>query len=336
MRTFNVEILQIRASSFHIGLRMGRLIQNRPIIRMYESISAPSIDIPNMRSVFSALAPHLLEELEGLAQGLDISTIKAATLFSGYEVPKTEAMGCSSILTKEFYMRNYDFSPNLYDGIFSLIQPEKGYASAGYNLQLIGRHDGVNQEGLVIGLHFVSNTGYTKGLSPWTSIRMVLDSCTSVEDAVIMLKEIPHAACYNFSIGDRQGNQAIVEASPEKVIVRRGDSILTCVNHFQADSLKSKNRRNIKGSVERNNQLLLLEGKNLTQDEMFHYFKDKNSPIFLLDYDNLLGTLHTFSYSYQNSRLLTTIAHSNEILDMNFQNWVNGKDINISKLNGWY
>lgn len=336
MRKFHVEILQIRGSSFQIGLRMGRLIQDRPIVKVYESLTARKIDIQNMRSMFLDFAPHLLEELEGLAHGLDISTIKAAALFSGYDVPKTEAMGCSSILTKGFYVRNYDFSPNLYDGIFSLIQPKKGYASAGYNLQIIGRHDGVNQEGLVTGLHFVSNTGYKKGLSPWTSIRMVLDSCSSVEDAVAMLKKIPHAACYNFSIGDKRGNQAIVEASPEKVIVRRGQSFLTCVNHFQDDFLKSNNRMNIKASIERNKKLQKLKEKNLSQDEMFQYFKDKDSPVFLHDYDNLLGTLHTFSYSYQNSRLLTTIAQSNEILDIDFQHWVNGEDINISKLYGWY
>lgn len=336
MKKFDVKILQIRDSSFKIGLKIGRFIRNDPIVQIYESITNPQIDFQSMKSIYSTFAPHLLEELEGFAQGLEISTMKAASLFSGYEVPKLDVMGCSSILTKDFYVRNYDFSPKLYDRIFSLIQPKKGFASAGYNLQIIGRHDGVNQEGLVIGLHFVNNSGYTKGLSPWTSIRMVLDSCSSLEDAVTMLKEIPHAACYNFSVGDKQGNSAIVESSPDKVSVRRGQSFLTCVNHFQEDCLKSKNRMNIEGSIERNKQLLEFKGRNLTQDEMFQYFKDKNSPVFLLDYDNLLGTLHTFSFSYQNSRLLTTIAQSNEKLDINFQNWVNGEDINISKLNGRY
>ncbi|RUU69994.1 carcinine hydrolase/isopenicillin-N N-acyltransferase family protein, partial [Mesorhizobium sp. M7A.F.Ca.MR.362.00.0.0] len=77
------------------------------------------------------------------------------------------------------YTRNYDFSPLLYDGIFSMIQTNSQYASAGYNLQLLGRHDGVNEKGLVIGLHFVSNEGYRKGVSPWVSCRIVLDNCST-------------------------------------------------------------------------------------------------------------------------------------------------------------
>src|SRR5699024_11246032 len=81
---------------------------------------------------------------------------KAAALFSGYDMPKAEALGCSAMMTKKYYVRNYDFSPDLYDGLFSLIQPDTSFATAGYNLQILGRHDGVNQEGLVAGLHFRS------------------------------------------------------------------------------------------------------------------------------------------------------------------------------------
>ncbi|MFD3448933.1 C45 family autoproteolytic acyltransferase/hydrolase [Microbacteriaceae bacterium 4G12] len=128
---------------------------------------------------------------------------------------------------------------------FSLLQPENTFASAGYNLQVIGQHDGVNSQGLVLGLHFVSNNDYTKGLSAWTSIRMILDTCSILEDAIHMLQEIPHSPCYNFSIGDGRGNIAVVEASPEKVMARRGESLLSCVNHFQIKDLETKNRTSI-------------------------------------------------------------------------------------------
>ena len=232
MSDFNVDIIQIRDSSFNIGKKIGNYIQNRPILKTLEMITKPEIDYINMMTVFTYFTPHLIDELEGLAEGLKLPFNKTAALFSGYDVPKTEAMGCSAIVTKDHYTRNYDFSPVLYDGCFSLLQPEKAISTAGYNLQAIGRHDGVNEHGLVLGLHFVSNNEYTKGLSAWTSVRMILDTCTNLEDAIHMLKEIPHAACYNFSIGDRAGNIAAVEASPDKVIVRRDELLLTCVNHF--------------------------------------------------------------------------------------------------------
>nr|WP_258871340.1 C45 family peptidase [Halobacillus trueperi] len=120
------------------------------------------------------------------------------------------------------------------------------------NLQCLGRHDGVNQDGLVMGLHFVSHEGYRKGVSPWLAVRMVLDRCSSVDEAVGMLREIPHAACYNFSMGDRHGKIAVVEAAPRNVMVREDGTFLTCVNHFQEECLGKENRSGIQGSLNRN------------------------------------------------------------------------------------
>lgn len=334
MSNFEVFVLQMRDSSFNIGFNMSRYIQNSPILKTLEMITKPEIDYKNMKAIYSTFSPHLLDELDGLSEGLRITPNKAAALFSGYDVPKVAAMGCSAIITKDYYVRNYDFSPAFYDGYFSLLQPENVFASAGYNLQIIGRHDGVNSHGLVVGLHFVSNHDYTIGLSPWITIRMILDTCVSLDDAVHMLKEIPHSACYNFSLGDGEGNIAVVEASPDKVIVRRDQTLLSCVNHFQDSELIRKNRPSIEGSLKRNNYLQSFHHCNVTQSEMFYNFTNKNSPVFFTDYDNLFGTLHTFSYSFQDERILTTIAQSNKILDVNFKDWVEGNDIAHNRLTG--
>ncbi|MEI2664262.1 C45 family peptidase [Rossellomorea sp. LJF3] len=335
MQDFKLLIFQMRGSSYDIGVETGERMKATSILQMLGSITKQEIDLPEMKSIYSSFAPHLLEELEGLAKGFGISSHKAAALCSGYDVPKTEAMGCSSLLTNDYYVRNYDFSPDLYDGVFSLVQPKQAFASAGYNLQLLGRHDGVNEHGLVAGLHFVSHDGYRKGVSPWAGIRMVLDTCSSLEEAVALLKEIPHSACYNFSIGDRNGKMAEVEASPDKVMVRYGESSLSCVNHFQDEQMISKNRPFIEGSLERNEHLLSLNEKQLSHRQLFHHFKDKDSPIFFTDYENLFGTLHTFSYSYHDSGILTTIAGSKEVLDVNFRDWVKGDDIHRKNLSGY-
>src|SRR5690625_3962216 len=163
MQAFTVDILQIRESSYNIGLKLGEALRKKPILEILSSITREKIDYQPMKAIFSSLAPHLLDELEGLAEELNMTTEEAAALFSGYDVPKTEAMGCSALMTKDYYVRNYDFSPTLYDRIFSLVQSDEAYATAGYNLQVLGRHDGVNEKGLVAGLHFVSNHDYTKG-----------------------------------------------------------------------------------------------------------------------------------------------------------------------------
>lgn len=334
---FEVEILQIRDSSYQTGYRTGKSIRNKAIVKSLKLITKPEIDIRQMKRIYNTFAPHLLEELEGLADSFKMSFSKAACLFSGYDVLKTEAMGCSAEITKDYYVRNYDFGPELYDGIFSMVQPEGTFASAGYNLQAIGRHDGVNEHGLTIGLHFVSNEDYTVGLSPWISIRMILDTCKTTDDAIQLLKELPHSACYNFSIGDHYGNIAVVEVTPSNVLVRKEDELLSCVNHFQMEELKEKNRpirSIIEGSLKRNDYLQKLRKSKLSYQEMFHHFADVQSPLFFNQYKELFGTLHTFSYSYKEQRILTSVARSNKSLDVNFKKWLSGQDIKDQFLYG--
>jgi predicted choloylglycine hydrolase len=334
MSEFSVDVIQLRDTSFNIGLKLGTHLHNTPQLHVFESTTRPEIDFTNLKSIFTTFAPHLQEELEGLAHGLEISTEKSAALFSGYDLPKTETMGCTALITKKYYVRNYDFTPDLYDGMFSLIQPDGVFASAGYNLQVVGRHDGVNEKGVVAGLHFVSNEGYSKGISPWTAVRMVLDKCSSVDDAIHMLKELPHSACYNFSLGDKKGSMAVVEASPGKVAVRLGESLLSCVNHFQDPALTDKNRSSIDCSVKRNSYLQEMGAGNFTHFDVFNDFKRKQSPLFFTDYEELFGTLHTFSYSFQNSRIMTAIAQSDQVLDIDFEEWVNGRDLKEQVLRG--
>ncbi|GAQ16286.1 peptidase C45 [Oceanobacillus picturae] len=335
MGSFTVDVLQVRNSSYQIGRDLGEFYRNRPILNTYDSITKSAIDEESMKSVYTALAPHLLEELKGIADGLNISFRKAAAMFSGYDVPKTKEMGCSAILTKEYYVRNYDFSSEFYDRLFTLSQPKEALATAGYNLLLLGRHDGVNQEGLVAGLHFVSNQSYTKGISAWVAVRMVLDTCSTVDEATQLLKEIPHAACYNISIGDRFGDFAEVEISPDSVMVRRGEKMLSCVNHFQEQTMRRKNRDIITGSVQRDVFLHGLEADLMTHEAMFNLFKDPTSPLFFIDYQNLFGTLHTFSYSYKKAKILTTIAKSEGVLEIDLKEWVKGVNLDVQKMNGF-
>jgi predicted choloylglycine hydrolase len=334
MSDFNVKILQTRGSSFDIGLKIGKFFKDTPMIKSLETITKPEIDYISMKSIFSALSPHLLEELEGISEGVGVPFNKAAALFSGYDLPRVAAMGCSALMTNEYYVRNYDFSPFLYDGLFSLIQPYNANASAGYNLQGIGRHDGVNEHGLAVGLHFVSNLDHTKGLSAWTSIRMILDSCSSVNEAISMLQELPHSACYNFSMGDKKGGLAVVETSPKGVISREQSGLLTCTNHFQQEDHMHKNRQAIEGSIGRNQYLQGIQAAELTQAQLVYKFSAKDSPLFFRDYNNLFGTLHTFSYSFNEGKIVTTVAQSEQFLEIVFQDWVDGNDITEEQMDG--
>lgn len=332
MPEYTVHILQLREDNYHNGLRLGRRLRNQPILKAFEAVTKPEIDTEQMKSIYNEFAPQLLSELEGLAEGLEMSFSKAAALLGGYDVPRIAAMGCSAMITGSYYVRNYDFTPAFYDGYFTAAQADQGLATAGYNLQAIGRHDGVNEKGLAAGLHFVSFDGHETGLSSWVGVRMVLESCGTVEEASYMLRHIPHAACYNYSIGDARGNMAVVEASPGQVITRAGgEAAIACVNHYEA--LTGKNRPSIEHSLRRKRYIDSLDAEQLTQTEAFGLFKDRKSPIFFTDYDDLFGTLHTFSYSFEEGRVMTSLAQG-DMLDFSFRDWVEGKDLQEAILTG--
>lgn len=332
MPDYTVHILQLREDNYHNGFKLGRSLRNQSILKAFEAVTKPEIDTEQLKSIYNEFAPQLLSELEGLAEGLEMPFSKAAALLGGYDVPKIAAMGCSAMITASYYVRNYDFTPAFYDGYFTVAQADQGLASAGYNLQAIGRHDGVNEQGLAAGLHFVSFDGYRTGLSSWVGVRMILESCSTVEEATYMLRHIPHAACYNFSVGDARGNTAVVEASPDQVITRTGgEAAIACVNHYEA--LTGKNRPSIEHSLRRKRYIDSLDAEQLTQTEAFGLFKDRKSPLFFTDYGDLFGTLHTFSYTFEEGRVMTSLAQG-RVLDFSFRDWVEGKDLQEATLTG--
>ncbi|RYI27555.1 peptidase C45 [Bacillus infantis] len=331
---FKTDILQLRKGPYENGAALGRHLSGKPIVTVFKSITKAAINIEKMEGILKAYSPHLLDELKGIADGLEIPYHKAAALFSGYDVPKVAAMGCTAVMTKDFYVRNYDFSPEFYDGIFTLSENLPALASAGYNLQAIGRHDGVNEKGLAAGLHFVSHDGYQEGLSAWTSVRMVLDTCATVREAAELLKEIPHAACYNFSLADSFGNQGAVEASPDKVLIRQGPEVFhSCVNHFRSEEMAGKNREHIDGSIKRTGYLDLIGSKQLSFQQTFDLLRDSESPLFFTDYEDLFGTLHTFGYSFQDSQIVTSLCQGDP-LRINLKKWLAGKDIEQTAMQG--
>lgn len=122
--------------------------------------------------------------------------------------------GCSAVLSGGVYGRNYDFRPRQYQACFALVQVRGTYASIGGSHQLTGRLDGMNERGLAIGLHLVKARPRSPGLTSTLLVRQVLDSCATTAEATALLRSLPHAMQYNYSLLDAGGLAAVVEASP--------------------------------------------------------------------------------------------------------------------------
>lgn len=75
---------------------------------------------------------------------------------------------------------------------------------------------------------------------------MILETCANVEEAIDLLKEIPHRTSFSYVLLDPSGEAFVVEATPRSVIARKSN---ISTNHFEI--LKEENRYQMDESIQR-------------------------------------------------------------------------------------
>jgi predicted choloylglycine hydrolase len=319
-KKLQVEVVELKGAAFQIGLKQGAALKKR------RTADISDADVTAGKKLLDELSPSLLEELAGLASGLGTDLGTAIHIYGGYNL-QMPSMGCTSLANRSFYVRNYDFNDVLYDGRLVLIRPNNGYASIGFSQQVVGRLDGMNEKGLTAGLHLVNEKAEQVGIQGFletTICRLILDQCASVKEAVELIKQVPHQYCYNFSIMDKKGNSAIVEATPDSKVVHY-NSELICTNHFQSGKLKSKNRPSIDVSIRRSKYLDKMDKESLTPISAYHIFNNENSPLFFKHYKEYFGTLHTVVYCQQDLRVILGVGGDCEPYAISFDEWLAGE-----------
>ena len=293
-------------------------------------------DLRKEERAFAKFSPALWAEIRGLADGLGISMERAVLCF-GNNGLRPPIGACSAVVSSGVYGRNYDFKPRYYGARFAVVQASGSYASIASSELLTGRLDGMNERGLIIGLHLVRMSPRYPGLSCVLIVRIILDQCASTAEAVAMLRRLPHAMQYNYSLLDANGVGAVVEAVPGSVAVRTG-AWLACTNHFQSPLLRPLNRRTAHSQF----RLPPLEewaSRGLSAEEMFMTLNRSTSPAFHHGYLRGAGTLHTIVGEPSKKRLLIGIggdaaALEEDMLDVSFDEWLRGKDLPIAHLEG--
>lgn len=340
IRPFRVSIVQCRGTAYEVGRAQARLFAATPKGRAFlrrETTKLPAwFKLSTEERVFGKYAPALWEEINGLADGLGVPLERAAMAF-GNNGLRPPLGACSAIMTAGVYGRNYDFQPRYYGARFALVQAKESHASIGATELLTGRLDGMNEHGLTIGLHLVRMNPRAPGLSCVLIVRAILDQCATTAEAVAMLRRLPHAMRYNYSLLDAGGAAAVVEAHPGSVAVRTGDG-LACTNHFQSPLLRPLNRRSAH-SQQRLPPLEAWAAQRLSAEAMFSVLNRSTSPAFHHGYTRGAGTLHTIVAEPAMRRILIGIggdaaALEEDMLDVNFTQWVDGEDLPVAHLDG--
>lgn len=327
-----VTVFELEGSANELGYIQGKYLDFGPGFERLKLLQQ-AVDAREAAQLLEGFSPSFLDELAGLARGAEVETETAIQLFSGYNVVMPP-MGCSTYSNGAFYVRNYDFSDKLYDARLVFQRPAGGYASVGFSQQVLGRLDGMNEKGLVIGLHFVNNQHKGDGFLATTICRIVLDQCATVEEAVAFIHELPQRYCYNYSILDRDENTAMIEAAPDKQIVHRTRPLI-CTNHFEAQANKNRNKVMTAGSIKRKDVLQNLIS--IEKEEPSHYYKifnNEQSPLFSNHYEAFFGTLHTVVYCPEDLSIIVGVGGDCEPFKYSFEKWMEGRESLPGKIEG--
>jgi len=195
--------------------------------------------------------PQILEEIQGFADACHTSHehLSAFVLNVGAFKPGSS---CSVFATFNgsdvVFGRNYDFYYKFKEHSESyLTRPRDGYCSVGNSDIFVGREDGVNEEGLAIGMTAVMPTRVSPGINFALATRCVLDKCANVEEGVKTLSDAHFLTTNSYLLADREGRMVVVEASPDKVMVRRPEEsnhFIVCTNQFMLpEMIEAENQR---------------------------------------------------------------------------------------------
>ncbi len=109
------------------------------------------------------------------------------------------------------------------------------FAFNGNTTAFIQIEDGMNEKGLVAALTFLYPHLNKPGHNAGMLVRYILEKCDTTAAAIAALKELPRASAQTITLADKQGNVAVVECNPVRMVVRYpkpGECFVATANCF--------------------------------------------------------------------------------------------------------
>ncbi|WP_102027634.1 C45 family autoproteolytic acyltransferase/hydolase [Salirhabdus sp. Marseille-P4669] len=334
MKSIYSNVIQFRGTHYNYGYKQGKELKDSLIIKNREKqwqVRKPrfSIDQAEAKDMITKWSPNLWDELLGLRDGLEWPLEKVLQNFGGYRIEQVRS-GCTVLTGDDYFIRNYDFHPKTYEGRFTLYQPtDGGYATIGPSQRITGRPDGMNEKGLVLGYNFMHRKKPGDGFVSHTVSRMVLEYCANVEEAVAMLKEIPHRHSFSYIVFDPNGKTFVVEASSRGVAVRESNM---CTNHFEIK--KEENRNYLVESEQRLQRLKQSEEHVTGAKAAYRLLNDTGKGVFSKEYRNWAGTIHTSGYFPKTLTTWFALGGDQNPVEIDFKKWLTGEDIQFNRIEG--
>lgn len=335
MNKYYSDVIQFKGNHYDFGYKQGELLKDSPILFNREKQWAGTrkhrfnINKKEAIDLFTKFMPSMLDELQGLADALNWTMEDALREFGGYYVDYGKS-GCSILTGEKFIVRNYDSHPGYYEGRYVIYQPtDAGYATIGPTMQITGRTDGMNEKGLAMGYNFINRVGSEDGFVCNMIGRIILETCANVEEAIALLKEIPHRTSFSYVLVDPSGETFVVEASPRKVEARRSNM---STNHFEL--LTEENRYRMDDSLRRQEILESEQSDDLDMYTAYQLLNDREKEVFASKYDASAGTIHTAAYLPRERKALFAIGGNQLPVVFDFNRYLAGDRIHVKQIKG--
>ena len=336
MKSVFSEIIQFRGNHYDFGYRQGELLKDSLILQNRKKQWGSKSKLRNfitdemvVKRIILQFAPRIWDELNGLADSLKMEMADAVREFGGYYLEYGKS-GCSIFTDTDYMIRNYDNDPLSYEGRYVLYQPtDQGYAVIGPSMQITGRTDGINEKGLAMGYNLVNRVRSDDGFICNMIGRIILENCANVDQAISLLKEIPHRRSFNYVLLDQRGKSIVVEASPREIAIHQANF---CTNHF--NELKHENRFRLDDSLQRLQAMERQESSTTDPYKAFRMMNDTDKGVFSKKYGAWAGTIHTAAYLPKEMKAWLALGGDKLPLIFDFDQWLKGENINITRIKG--
>lgn len=334
MKKIYSDIMQFRGSHYDFGYKQGVNLKGSNTIKnkrkQWKTRKARFIiNEESVKAAFKPYASEIWDELIGIKDGLGWTIDEVLKEFGGYRL-KYVRSGCSIYTDTDYMIRNYDYHPRTYEGRFMIYQPtDGGYAVIGPSQRITGRMDGMNEKGLALGYNFIHRLKPGDGFICNMIGRIILERCADVDEAVAMLKEIPHRHSFSYTVLDASGKSIVVEATPRGVQAYQSN---VCTNHFIA--LKHENRHHLDDSYKRLNAINANKQNISNGYQAFRMMNDMDDGVFATDYKNWSGTIHTSGYFPKEKKVWFALGADREPVVFDFNKWLDGEKVTTTRVFG--
>ncbi|NWK69839.1 choloylglycine hydrolase [Bacillus paramycoides] len=304
----------LKGSHYKIGIQQGEFVKNHPYL-IPQFIQQEHLISNNhwteSRNVLNQYCPGINEEIEGFCEVLKIPS--SNMMYYYQTLLKAGCSHCAVLPQKTdsehtYVLRNYDLSPKIDDMRFCSTHVEGAYVHSGFSTQYFGRTEGVNEQGLSVtfsacGQPVGNIEGLRKpmvsGLQCFAVIRVLLERCKNVQEAKLLIEEMPIASNINIIVADPleaahieifDGHKSI------KTIEDNNHAFIVSTNHAVSLSIKKLNNRKLEQSTKRYH--ILHEHLNRNEHVSMESLKglvECEYPIGLTvhNYEEWFGTLHS-------------------------------------------